>query len=74
MNNYKILFASVISLTSLGMCSCDNSVKIGPQPTPDPAPEEGTDVRMITTTTTSIRVKFRRLSCFLFFIFWVLLD
>lgn len=51
MNNYKILFASIMTLGSLGMCSCDNNVKIGPQPTRDPKPADGSDVRMITTTT-----------------------
>lgn len=51
MNNIKIILASILSIGSLGMCSCDNSVKIGPQPTPDPVAPEGTDVKMITTTT-----------------------
>lgn len=50
MKNIKTLLISALTIGSLGMCSCDNSVKIGPQPTPDPVPEEGTDVKMITTT------------------------
>lgn len=51
-NIFKLSPAVIGALCMVTMCACDNDDKIGPQPEPEPTPEQGTDVRMLTTNTT----------------------
>lgn len=41
-----------VALGAMALSSCDNDPKIGPQPDPKPDPVQGTDVRVISTTST----------------------
>lgn len=52
MKNINFMAGALVALGAMALSSCDNDPKIGPQPEPQPETVQGTDVRIISTTST----------------------